>query len=365
MNTSSEPSEGELARCPTCGVEVCMGISDPIRVMPCPSCGVPIRSRHDTVAAVGPDPGGTRRVAVSSMWDTFGGQPEVGRVFLDRYQILNKLSTKGGGVWLVRHLEFDINRVLRVNLLWGFGKPPRSWRESIVGIPSFSHPHLVEVHDVHAIGEGVFVVVTEHVDGLTLDRSLMRGMPKPPGWVARILEQLCDGLQAAHDRGLVHRDLKPSALFLVAGRPEGQESLKISFDFDEPGWDGTPDPNHPGGWLIGAFPYASPEVIENRAVDARSDIYSVGVILYELLTGIRPFSGPMERLIHDVLYTPPPPFKTVNPAVNVALDIEQVVLRCLAKDSDDRPQSARALAEQFLLAVTGTAIAPPKVMGDP
>jgi serine/threonine-protein kinase len=310
-------------------------------------------------------PGGTGGVAVPSMWDAIGGEPAVGRVLLDRYRVLRKLGSNGGSIWLVRQLDLDIDRVLRVYLPWGFAKPPRFWKESIVGIPRFSHPHLVAVYDVHAIGEGIFLVESEHVEGLTLNRAFVRGVPMPLDWVARILIQFCDALQTAHDHGIVHRDLKPSNLMLVAGRAEGREHLKV-LDFGIPEVldveerEGEAEPL--AGRIMGTPPYMSPEQFLGEA-DQRSDLYSVGVILYEFLTGHRPFSGPMARMVHDTLHASPPPFATVNPDAKVPAAVEAVVLRCLAKKPEDRPQSAHDLAEQFHRVVAATVAAAPKVAG--
>src|SRR5204863_8142456 len=162
-----------------------------------------------------------------------------------------------------------------------------------------------------------------------------------------------DVLHVAHDHGIVHRDLKPSNLMLVDGRPEGRELLKV-LDFGIAKILGVEDPAGDAHTLTGAFmgtpPYTAPEQADGHA-DPRSDIYSVGVILYEFLTGFRPFTGMTARLISDTIHRPPPPFSEVNPDLDVPPAVERLVLRCLAKDPKDRPQSARQLAEEFLRTV--------------
>ena len=106
------------------------------------------------------------------------------------------------------------------------------------------------------------------------------------------------------------------------------------------------------GFFLGSAPWSSPEQAMGEEVDARSDLYSVGIILYELLTGSRPFNGPFGRQIYDHIHTPPPPFAKINPSLALPPRVEQVVLRCLAKKPGDRPQTALDLCADFLWAAS-------------
>jgi serine/threonine-protein kinase len=254
-----------------------------------------------------------------------------------------------GNVWLVTHLELGSERALKV-IRRAMGLDPairaRFAREARV-MARFSHPNAVTIHDARLEGADALIEM-EYVAGKNLSELLTTGVAQPVDWTWRILEQLCNVLDAAHQIGIVHRDLKPRNLMLVDGRPPGQELLKV-LDFGLVKILGTelPDELTSPGVFLGTALYASPEQIQDADLDARSDIYSVGVILYELLTGHRPFQGSSSKLVYQQVNVRPPAFHDVNPDVHVPDKVEELVLRCLAKDPADRPQSARALAVEF------------------
>ena len=177
-------------------------------------------------------------------------------------------------------------------------------------------------------------------------------------WTARIVDQLCVVLERAHSLGIIHRDLKPSNLMLREGFPEGREHLMV-LDFGIAKMPATADTRPDDaqtqtGAMMGTPPYSSPEQLDGLA-ERRSDIYSVGVILYEFLTGFRPFKGSFTGLIVDTQHTAPPPFAQMNPSVAVPEAVERLVMSCLAKRPDDRPGSAAELAELFRAAARSEA----------
>jgi serine/threonine protein kinase len=286
-----------------------------------------------------------------------GGQLQPGQILFGRYRVERKLGEGGmGSVWLVHHLELDAPRALKL-IVSGIAFDPQArarFRREARVMAKLTHSHAVTIHDARIAHDLAFIEM-EYVPGQSLSKSLSSGMPMPLDWTARIVEQLCDVLQAAHDLGIVHRDLKPSNLMLLEGRPPGKEHLKV-LDFgiakilDAEHRDPEDFTTRPGGGLF-TPQYASPEQVSGDPVDTRADLYSVGVILYELLTGYRPFSGAGPKLMHDHIATPPPPFASRNPNVAVPVELEHLVLRCLAKNPADRPQSARELAEAFARAL--------------
>ena len=188
----------------------------------------------------------------------------------------------------------------------------------------------------------------------------------------QIVEQLCSVLQEAHGhvdektgtpKPIIHRDLKPSNLMLIESKQQDQLIRLKVLDFgiakmieDDAGAEQTVTVQ---GDVLGTPAYMSPEQIKygfekdagKQAIDGRSDLYSTGVVLYHLLTGVRPFRGNSMSMIGAHLNIAPPPMKESNPESNVPPAVERVVLQCLEKDPAKRPQSARELADKFLQAV--------------
>lgn len=302
------------------------------------------------------DPNGSTLSSASSSGDRPpSGPPEAGHVWLGKYDVLRKLGQGAmGEVWLVRHLELGIERALKlISLSAQYDPEMRArFRREARAMALFSHVNAVTVHDASTASDTAYIEM-EYVVGRSLDKVLERGVPMPLDWTERIIVQLCDVLQEAHRSGIVHRDIKPSNMMLVDGRPEGREFLKV-LDFgiakilDAQKRD-VDDLQTRQGATMGTLAYMSPEQVngDSEKIDGRSDLYSVGVLMYELLTGSRPFTSPGFRLSYDHLFTLPPPFATTNPEVRVPPVVEGLVLRCLEKDPALRPQSARELADAF------------------
>jgi Tol biopolymer transport system component len=210
-------------------------------------------------------------------------------------------------------------------------------------VASLNHPHILAVHDIGSEG-GVCYVIFELLEGETLRQRLTTG-PLPARKVVDYGVQVCRGLSAAHERGVVHRDLKPENLFITAGG-----HLKI-LDFGLAkltGPDADGDPSHvethtaptEAGHVMGTAGYMSPEQARGRPADARSDIFAVGAILYEMLSGHRAFPGnTIAETLAAVLHSDPDEIETDG----VPQGLEQVVRRCLEKNPDERFQSAHDL----------------------
>ena len=233
--------------------------------------------------------------------------------FRAKFELIEKLGEGGmGQVWLVRHRDLDEVRVVKCihsRYLHNRESRERLWREARA-MSRVRHPHAAEVFDVGR-GDDPYIEM-EYIRGRPLSDLLKPNAPLPLKQTIQILQQLCDVLQTAHERGIIHRDLKPSNLMLVAGGDPGTVNLKVLdfglAKFREGALGEGADELTADGQLLGTPLYMSPEQVSGTSpLDRWSDIYSVGMILYELLTGCRPFTSPRLVLFHDILHTPAPP----------------------------------------------------------
>jgi len=210
------------------------------------------------------------------------------------------------------------------------------------------HPHIVDVVDF-GVADGLAYLVMEYLDGESLRETLKRHGPLPWTRVLPMFLHICEALEAAHARGVIHRDLKPSNCFRVR-HATGDDFIKVC-DF---GLARIIDEELPGGLLAGgvllATPgYMAPELIRGAKPDPRVDIYGVGVLLYELLTGTCPFSSGKQTavLAMQLLDTPIPP-RRVAPEANIPSSVERVIMRSLSKAPEDRFQSVAEMRAALL-----------------
>jgi serine/threonine-protein kinase len=277
----------------------------------------------------------------------------IGRVFLGRYETIRLLGEGGmGRVYLARQLDLGRQVVVKVMHDHIAADPKfceRFQRETLL-MARFQHPFAVTLYDASLNDPQGPCIVMEYVRGVTLDTLLQRNTRLTPVRVGRLLGHLCEVLQAAHTEGIIHRDLKPANL-MVVDPDTPYEHIKV-MDFGLAKLLG-PFEGHGANitgteFAIGTPGYMCPEQAKGEEMDHRGDLYSVGVILFELLTGRLPFAGTstMDVLIAHAT-EPPPTFTKVGAADWVPPAIEAVVQACLAKAPAQRPGTARDLAERF------------------
>src|SRR3989440_11432219 len=201
-----------------------------------------------------------------------------------------------------------------------------------------THPNIVVVYDAGE-EDGQYYITMELVEGKSVQALIDDGHAFPLPRVLRIMEQACSALQYAHDRNVVHRDIKPANIMLTA-----DDTVKVT-DF------GTAKILQFGtvsqtSHVMGTPSYMSPEQVKGRAVDGRSDIFSLGVMLYEMVTREKPFPGQnITTVIYKIVNEEPVPPKRVDPSIHAG--ISAVVMRALAKDPDRRYQSCREMLEDL------------------
>ena len=261
------------------------------------------------------------------------------------YQVTEKIG-EGGMAVVYKGYQPSLNRYVAIKVLRQEMSQDEQlvtrFRREALAVAELHHPNILHVYDA-GFAQGVYYIVMAFVDGGSLKELIMRGSLDVDRAVS-IGAQLADALHHAHELGLVHRDVKPSNVLLTReGRP-----LLCDFGIAK-----AVDESHGltrTGTAIGTPEYMAPEQVQGQKVDARTDIYAMGLVLYEMLTGWVPFSAttPMATLYKQV-NEPPPPLRQSN--VSVPDWLEQTVEKALAKRPVDRYQHANELAEALRMGV--------------
>jgi serine/threonine protein kinase/tetratricopeptide (TPR) repeat protein len=235
------------------------------------------------------------------------------------------------------------------------GDPVRieRFRREARAVAALNNPHIVTIYSVEQ-SDGLHFLTMELVDGVSLDRKIP-AEGQPVETLLAMAVELAEGLSAAHEKGIVHRDLKPTNVMATrTGRVKILDFglAKVS-DLSGAGTDDT-IAHTTDGTVLGTMPYMSPEQIEGRPLDPRSDIFSFGVMLYEMATGSRPFQGASQAtLLTAILRDVPPPLHERRP--DLPDDLGPLIARCLEKDRDRRLQTATALRDALQVLKQGVA----------
>jgi serine/threonine-protein kinase len=299
---------------------------------------------------------GTRFCAIdgSALLDRANPATLVGQVVAGRYHVLRKLGEGGmGEVYLAQHVKLRRLQALKVMRSEMSRDPDAASRfnREASNAAEIDHANVARVYDFGETPEGLVYLSMEYVDGISLSALLKSQGALPPAVAASLAMQIADGLAAAHQLKVVHRDLKPDNL-LVVGDPDGPRTVKI-VDFGiAKAMESEAQKVTRTGFVIGTPAYMSPEQLLGGAVDGRSDLYSLGCVLYEMLTGAPPFEGPSrEAMVNRRLIDPPP--RPSKAAQQVPRALDAVVSRAMARAVEDRYQTAAELRDDLRRAIEG------------
>ena len=327
-------------RCPSCSAESPAGASY------CPKCGEPVSAVSQlptNMASPSVDAAARRRIAssapvgrLSSSDSIHAGGFAPGEILAERYRIIGLLG-RGGMGEVYRADDLKLGQPVALKFL------PRRFASDKDRLDRFyaevriartvSHPNVCRVYDVGEI-DGQQYLSMEYVDGEDLASLLKRIGRLPPDKALEISRELCAGLAAAHDRGVLHRDLKPSNV-MVDGRGRARITdfgLAVAADAQ------------PDGEVSGTPAYMAPEQLAGKGASTRSDVYALGLVLYELSTGKKAFDGAtLAELRRKHAEDPPASPSAISPGFDPV--VERVILRCLEKDPAARPASAAQVAK--------------------
>lgn len=285
------------------------------------------------------------------------GDSLLGQILEGKYKVLERIGSGGMGV-VYRGEHLLIGRPLALKFMHQHLVANERFLQRFEHEARISsrlkHPHAVLIYD-YGVFEGRPYIVMEFIQGRSLKEVIATQGPMEPGRVCRLLEQAGAAIAEAHRLGIIHRDLKPDNL-LLHFNDEGTEQVsvldfgiaKILFETTEQATLLTQS-----GTFFGTPRYASPEQALGHELDSRSDIYSLGAILYEMLSGQVPFEAPslMEVLLKH-LNSPPPSLRQLHPELKIPAAVEAVVLKCLEKDANLRFSSVSELCSAFSAAIS-------------
>jgi len=267
--------------------------------------------------------------------------------------ILSFIGAGGmGAVYKASQLGMDRHVAIKV-LLAEYAKNPmliKRFHMEALAVSKLEHPNTIRIFDFGQTEQGVLFIAMEFLSGRSLEHELRARGAMAARRVAHIMAQVCRSLGEAHRKGIVHRDLKPDNIFLcnIDGDPDYAKVLDFGVA-KLAAQDRKQGTMTQAGMVFGTPKYMSPEQSRSDITDARSDIYALGVILYEMLAGKPPFDAenPLSILIQHV-QEPVKPFSVVRPDILIPPPIERVVERCLRKKPEERYQSAEELAEALM-----------------
>ncbi|HVM42752.1 MAG TPA: serine/threonine-protein kinase, partial [Gemmatimonadales bacterium] len=319
-----------MKTCPVCGKEY------PDTVKFCPVDGSTLRAKNPTADLVG-------------------------QVVADRYAIIKKLGEGGmGAVYLGEHVKMGRKSAIKVMNPAMANDPDAISRfnREASNASRISHPNVCQIYDFGETPEGIIYLAMEFIEGAALTDIIEKEGALPPLRAVRILKQSADALAAAHDLGIVHRDLKPDNIMIVQAKDGSDVAKVVDFGIakavagDESGQKVTKT-----GLVVGTPEYMSPEQLSGDKLDGRSDIYSLGLVFYRMLTGVLPFQADsaqetmIKRLTDDPL-----PLAGARPDIAFPPGLQAVLDKALARSPSARYANASEFGREAEAAVAGMAV---------
>ena len=299
--------------------------------------------------------------------------PLIGQIVGGRYRVTQLLGEGGMGRVYVAEQQMGTNvRKVAVKTLQAqYAQDPQvlaRFHRECGTVSELEHPNTIHFFDFGQTPDGQLYIAMEFVQGQSLSTALQQG-PMRPERVLKILAQVCGSLEEAHGRGVVHRDLKPDNIILTtrAGQADFVKVLDFGIAKRSEAKDKAQEQKlTQQGMVLGTPPYMSPEQFSGKELDARSDIYSLGVMAYEMLSGRLPFEANTAWEWATAHMTAAPcPFESIPAAAGVPAPMRQAILRALSKDRGDRQPDVRRFYEDLASAGSGTAAAPPIAVAHP
>jgi len=272
--------------------------------------------------------------------------PLIGTQLTDRYLIVSLLGTGGNGsVYKAKHRYTGKTvaiKVLHADLAQSSDLVAR-FRQEAIAVASLEHENLVSVVDFGMTGEAVFYMVMDYLEGKSLVTMVREQGPLDYRKAVSIFMQVCEGVATAHEAGIIHRDLKPGNVHILSQEQKGSSVKVLDFGLAKVHGENNIVMTVPGE-IFGSPAFMSPEQCRGQALDIRSDIYSMGCLMYQVLTGVVAFQAQSApEVMYHQIYSQPLSFEDVHAGLNIPRLIEAVVMKCLEKDPNNRFQSMHQL----------------------
>src|SRR6266478_5824929 len=289
----------------------------------------------------------------------------IGRTINDRYRVVEVIGHGGMGR-VYKALQSPLDRLVALKILGaGHERDPNFYKRFFLEASvtaKLTHPNTITLYDYGRTDDGIFFIAMEFLNGRTLSQAMQADGPLAQERAIHIAQQICRSLREAHSLGIVHRDLKPANVMLLLERDDHDFVKVLDFGLVKFFSGEAPEADITNaGTFMGSPHYIAPEQARSQGPDQRRDIYSLGVLLYHMLTGRVPFTAaaPVDIILKHLHEAPVAP-RLLRPDLTIAPGLEDLVLRCIAKSRDERLQSMdEVLAQLKALRVHPTGISAP------